>query len=56
MSNITNKNNITIDDMHIDMEVQSKRIITEADINDFAKISGDCNPIHIDEEYAKKTR
>lgn len=56
MSNITNKNNITIDDMHIDMEVQSKRIITEADINDFAKISGDFNPIHIDEEYAKKTR
>ena len=38
------------------MEVQSKRIITEADINDFAKISGDFNPIHIDEEYAKKTR
>lgn len=42
--------------MHVDMEVQSKRIITEADINDFAKISGDFNPIHIDEEYAKKTR
>ena len=56
MNNITNKNNITIDDMHVDMEVQSKRIITEADINDFAKISGDFNPIHIDEEYAKKTR
>lgn len=56
MNNIINKNNITIDDMHVDMEVQSKRIITEADINDFAKISGDFNPIHIDEEYAKKTR
>tara|TARA_B110000444_G_scaffold71483_1_gene67264 strand:- start:500 stop:928 length:429 start_codon:yes stop_codon:yes gene_type:complete len=56
VNNIINKNNITIDDMHVDMEVQSKRIITEADINDFAKISGDFNPIHIDEEYAKKTR
>ena len=56
MNNIINKNNITIDDMHVDMEVQSKRIITEADINDFAKISGDFNPIHVDEEYAKKTR
>ena len=56
MNNIINKNNITIDDMHVDMEVQSKRIITEADINDFAKISGDFNPIHIDEEYAKNTR
>ena len=56
MNNITNKNNITIDDMHVDMEVKSKRIITETDINDFAKISGDFNPIHVDEEYAKKTR
>ena len=56
MNNIINKNNITINDMHVDMEDQSKRIITEADINDFAKISGDFNPIHIDEEYAKNTR
>ena len=56
MNNITNKNNITIDDMHVDMEVKSKRIITETDINDFAKVSGDFNPIQVDEEYAKKTR
>ena len=29
--------------------------ITEQLINDFAKVSGDFNPIHIDEEYAKST-
>ena len=30
--------------------------IRHEDILKFAKISGDFNPIHIDEEYAKKTR
>lgn len=31
------------------------RLITEDDINLYAKISGDFNPIHIDKEYAKNT-
>ena len=30
--------------------------ITENMINEFAKISGDYNPIHVDEEYAKQTK
>jgi len=29
--------------------------ITESDINAFAEISGDFNPIHVDEEAAKKS-
>jgi len=29
--------------------------ITESDINTFAEISGDHNPIHVDEEAAKKS-
>ena len=29
--------------------------ITEEMINDFAKVSGDFNPIHVDEEFAKNT-
>ncbi len=32
-----------------------EKTITEADINLFAEVSGDFNPIHIREEYAKKT-
>ena len=32
------------------------RTVTEADIVNFAGISGDYNPLHIDEEFAKKTR
>ena len=47
---------ISIDDIFIGMEVSSKRVITESDINDFAKLSGDTNPIHLDENYAKNSR
>ena len=31
------------------------RTITETDISLFAKITGDSNPLHINEEFAKKT-
>ncbi|MDD5127903.1 MAG: MaoC family dehydratase [Dehalococcoidales bacterium] len=31
------------------------KTITEADIANFAGVSGDFNPVHINEEYAKKT-
>jgi len=32
------------------------RIITKSMIDDFAKVSGDFNPIHMDDEYAKTTK
>ena len=32
------------------------KTITEKDVNTFAEISGDTNPVHLDEEYAKRTR
>lgn len=38
-----------------DSAVQSKTI-TEKDIEQFAELIGDYNPIHLDEEFAKKTR
>lgn len=31
------------------------KTITEADIKQFAEVSGDFNPIHLNEEYARKT-
>lgn len=36
--------------------VTPKRTITGAEITAFAGISGDFNPLHIDEEYAKTTQ
>lgn len=35
--------------------VSSARTITESDIVNFAGISGDYNPLHIDEEFCKNT-
>ena len=32
-----------------------EKTITEADINKFAEVSGDYNPVHMEEEFAKKT-
>ena len=32
-----------------------KRSFSEQDVNDFARISGDFNPIHVDPEFAKTT-
>ncbi len=33
----------------------SKRV-TEEDVDTFAKVTGDYNPMHVDEEFAKKTQ
>ena len=35
---------------------QISKIITEKDIIQFADVVGDHNPVHLDEEFAKKTR
>ena len=32
------------------------RIFTDQDVIDFARLSGDTNPIHLDSKYAEKTR
>jgi len=37
------------------MRVSKKFTVKEEDVINFAKVSKDYNPIHLDEEYAKKT-
>ena len=32
------------------------RTVTEADVNDFARVSGDDNALHLDETFARRTR
>jgi 3-hydroxybutyryl-CoA dehydratase len=32
------------------------KTITDADVQDFARASGDTNPVHLDEDYAATTR
>lgn len=40
----------------IGQKASAKKTITDKDVQDFARISGDYNPVHLDEEYASKTR
>ncbi len=42
-------------DLKIGQTAEYKRTITEEDIEKFADVSGDHNPIHLDEIYATKT-
>ena len=45
----------SIDELKVGDSAQISKIITEEMINDFAKATGDFNPIHIDQAYAEKT-
>jgi len=39
----------------IGQNAEYSRLITETDIQRFAEVSGDFNPVHMDEEFAKKS-
>jgi 3-hydroxybutyryl-CoA dehydratase len=49
------RNGYYFEDLALDMTAVFSKTITEADILMFAGVSGDTNPIHLDEEYAGKT-
>ncbi len=44
-----------LEDLTVDQESVLTKTITESDILDFARLTGDNNPVHIDEEFAKQT-
>ncbi len=43
------------EDLSIGMSHETYHVITEQDIELFAEVSGDRNPLHMDEEFAKQT-
>jgi 3-hydroxybutyryl-CoA dehydratase len=45
----------TIDEIRVGDTAQFTKTVSEADVYLFAGITGDLNPAHVDEEYAKKT-
>lgn len=45
-----------IEDISIGMSASYSQTITDADIKSFAGISGDRNPVHLDEKYAESSR
>ena len=46
---------ICIEDIEMGMTRYIRKVITDRDIEQFAEISTDHNPVHLDDEYAKDT-
>jgi 3-hydroxybutyryl-CoA dehydratase len=44
-----------LEDLKLGMTAELTRTITEADVNVFADLTGDHNPVHVDEAFAKNT-
>lgn len=47
--------NIPFDELRVGDSTTMTRTVTERDIQLFAYLSGDINPLHLDEEYARST-
>lgn len=47
---------LSIDDLEIGQTYEKEYTVTEEMLINFAKVSGDYNPAHFDESYAKSTR
>ncbi len=44
-----------LEDLKVGMKTTFSKKVTEADIQQFADVSGDHNPVHLDAEFAKTT-
>lgn len=45
-----------INDIRVGMTESYSKIITDVDVGIYAELSGDNNPVHINEDYARKSR
>src|SRR5581483_10306565 len=45
-----------LEDLSVGMSATFARTVTEADIILFSGVSGDANPVHMNQKYAEKTR
>ena len=46
---------VTLDEIQPGMSASLEHVVTERDIQLFGEATGDMNPVHFDEEYARKT-
>ena len=52
---MNNQHGYYLEDLSIGMESSYQKTITETDIDAFAALTGDTNPVHLDSEYAATT-
>ena len=52
---MNNQHGHYLEDLTIGMESSYQKTITETDIDAFAALTGDTNPVHLDSEYAATT-
>lgn len=52
---MNNQHGYYLEDLTIGMESSYQKTITETDIDNFAALTGDTNPVHLDSEYAATT-
>ena len=45
-----------LEDLRVGQSAEAVDVMTEADVARFAEVSGDHNPVHLDEAYAETTR
>ena len=48
-------NGLCLEDIHLGQSAESAHTVTDGDIRAFAAVSGDNNPVHLDEAYAAAT-
>ncbi len=48
-TNVLSKDLLSIDQVQVGMEASMTRQVTDADIQVFADLSGDYNPVHLDD-------
>ena len=56
MSDYSAMNGLFLEDLSVGQSAMFGKTVTEADIMAFAGVSGDTNPIHLHEGFAKSTR
>ena len=45
-----------LEDLKVGDTAETNHVVTDADIRAFAEVSGDHNPVHLDEDFAQATR
>ena len=56
MQTATQITNLTIDEINVGDTATYSRLVTEREVELFAAVSGDHNPVHLDPEYAATTQ